>query len=82
AVGDVVLGEVARCCQQHSRRGDVIARYGGEEFILLMPHCDLASATAQAERLRVAIESTVMQAGDAGGLKVTASFGVAECLLE
>jgi len=82
AVGDAVLGEVARCCQQHCRRGDVIARYGGEEFILLMPHCDLASATAQAERLRVAIESTVMQAGDAGGLKVTASFGVAECLLE
>ena len=82
ALGDAVLGEVARRCQLHCRRGDVIARYGGEEFILLMPHCDLASATQQAERLRAEIESTVLEAGDAGVVKVTASFGVAECRLQ
>ena len=82
ALGDAVLGEVARRCQLHCRRGDVIARYGGEEFILLMPHCDLASATQQAERLRAEIESTVLEAGERGVVRVTASFGVAECRLE
>ena len=82
AVGDAVLIEVARRCEAHCRRGDVIARYGGEEFILLMPHSDLVSAIRQAERLRTEIETTVIRIEGGDRLSVTASFGVAECVAQ
>lgn len=79
AVGDCALVEIARVCQQACRRGDVIARYGGEEFIVLMPHCEIEDAAAQAERLRALIEGTEVVVSERLTLRLTASFGLAGC---
>jgi diguanylate cyclase (GGDEF)-like protein len=77
AVGDAVLGGVARILAQNLRTEDFVARYGGEEFAALLPRTDRTTAMAIAERMRLAI------AEDAGlrGLArrpVTISIGVAE----
>lgn len=55
AVGDRVLAGVADCCQTVLRETDIIGRYGGEEFVIALPNADLNTATAIAERLRVAV---------------------------
>jgi diguanylate cyclase (GGDEF)-like protein len=48
-------------------------RYGGEEMAVLLPKSDAAAALQVAERLRSSIDARKI-----GGVKVTASFGVAE----
>ncbi|WP_434666397.1 GGDEF domain-containing protein [Aeromonas sp. NJAU223] len=74
-MGDEVLkhmvSEVLRHCDNLCR----LVRWGGEEFVLVCLHYEQARAVALAERIRQAIEAY----GDWPlGLKVTASFGVAE----
>jgi len=72
--GDALLREITGHVQRWVRRGDVLARWGGEEFIILVPHCNLESAAALAEKLRAAV------AGHPFAIvgHITASFGVAE----
>jgi diguanylate cyclase (GGDEF)-like protein len=84
-VGDEALRRVAKVMQAQMGRDNVgrwrgderIARWGGEEFALLFPQAGMADATAQAERLRLAIEA-IDCADFAPGLKITASIGLAE----
>lgn len=73
--GDAVLVEIRHILSMSVRADDVVARLGGEEFAILLPDADLRSAHELAERLRRAIEASRF-----GGIAVTASFGVAECL--
>jgi diguanylate cyclase (GGDEF)-like protein len=54
-------------------RGGMAFRYGGEEMAILLPKAPAEGAEAVAERLRKAVEAHKI-----GGVKVTASFGVAE----
>lgn len=76
--GDVVLREVARILRENSREADAPARYGGEELALILPHTDLKSSFAIAERVRTAIGALEISRLDQGGaLRVTASVGVA-----
>lgn len=70
--GDLVLSEVAEALREHCRPEDVAARMGGEEFVLLLPHCPHGDALIKAEQLRAVIE-----AAQPGGIRVTASMGVA-----
>ena len=70
-VGDAVLEEVGELLRRNVRDEDYAARYGGEEFLLIMPHCDLASATAKADLIRQDLETLEPQ-----GLMLTASIGV------
>ena len=74
AAGDIVLRAVTTTCKALLRANDTFARIGGEEFVALLPSADLATAVKLAERLRVAIGTTPLQAGNAT-LTVTASFG-------
>jgi len=76
AVGDIVLQELAKVMQDSCRNEDIVARFGGEEFVILLSHCDAKNAVEKAERLRQAIENL-----RPAGLKITASFGVAEISL-
>lgn len=55
AQGDLVLQSLARTLQSRLRCSDLVARLGGEEFVALLPDTDLASATALAEALRLAV---------------------------
>lgn len=76
-VGDMVLQDFAATLRGAIREGiDWLARYGGEEFVLVLPETDLLGGYAAAERLRHLVAHQVM-APAAGGLKVTASFGLA-----
>ena len=73
-VGDQVLRELARLLTNRVRCSDILGRLGGEELIIAPTEQDIAGAEALAEQLRAAIEETIF----AGGLRLTASFGVAE----
>ena len=76
-VGDLVLRAFAASIRTNVRDVDLPARYGGEEFTVLLPSTDAEGGRQLAERLRIAAEEMVVDAGDAGEVRVTSSFGVA-----
>ncbi len=55
AAGDTALRLASDTMRGLLGRGDYAARYGGEEFIVILPHTELRSGSALAERLRTAI---------------------------
>lgn len=79
--GDLVLVEVARAIEAHSRDIDEVARYGGEELAVIMPQADSEGAAVGADRLRRAVnELEIPRLDGVGAVSVTASFGVASLL--
>jgi PleD family two-component response regulator len=62
--------------EQLPREMERAARYGGEEFLIVLPETNVANAAVAAEHLRAQVAATPFP-GVAGGLAVTASFGVA-----
>ena len=76
AVGDEVLRVVAEVLRETLRESDVAGRWGGEEFLLLLPGADEEGAAQLAERVRVVLAARSIPS--VPGLRVTASFGVAE----
>jgi diguanylate cyclase (GGDEF)-like protein len=78
ASGDSCLQRLASLLEAELRsKDDLAVRFGGEEFLLLLPDCDLAGATAIAERIRKAILALGIphQAPGTSGT-ITASMGV------
>jgi two-component system cell cycle response regulator len=73
--GDLVLREAAAVVRGAVRTQDIVARYGGEEIAILMPETSMEYAAIVAERLRVALATTVFRFRE-HTLRVTASFGV------
>ena len=77
--GDAVIIAVASALKREMREDlDVAGRYGGEEFVLILPATSSAAAAIAAERLRSAIEATVVDIGGGQSLSKNMSFGVAE----
>jgi diguanylate cyclase (GGDEF)-like protein len=76
AIGDVVIGHVARLLARDRRVSDIVARYGGEELVLLLPHTPLEGALALADRLRHLVSQTPYRTVNAHE-HVTVSMGVA-----
>jgi diguanylate cyclase (GGDEF)-like protein len=76
--GDAVLRDAARRMRRAIRRYDSVGRYGGEEFLVVLPGCDGAAAGVQAERLRLALASTLFSAGSCD-IAATCSIGSAWC---
>ena len=68
AIGDRALRAVADVLRANTRVFNSVARYGGEEFVVVMPGIGLEDATAAAERLRAAIETTGVCLGRGGAL--------------
>lgn len=73
--GDFVLKEIATRLASAARQYDGVGRYGGEEFLLILPACDLASASRRADQIRSSIASTPILTPQ-GPLSVTVSMGV------
>lgn len=75
-----MLTEVARRLKSDLRAYDGAGRYGGEEFLLILPGCDLATATRRAEEIRRLVSAEAITIGKEA-MRVTISMGAtaAEC---
>lgn len=62
AAGDTVLETVCKRWRRVLRNVDLLGRVGGEEFAILLPGSDLADAQMVAERLRVSVADTPIEA--------------------
>ncbi|MCX7164545.1 MAG: diguanylate cyclase [Rhodocyclales bacterium] len=76
-VGDAALCQFAAILRAFSRAPDVPCRFGGEEFLMIAPDTSLSGAMLLAERIRSAVQHTVLIGNDAS-LHLTVSIGVAE----
>ena len=77
--GDEVLRMIGSILRQEMRDADLPGRYGGEEFAVVMPATNGAEGALVAERVRTAIECTLITVPELDEpLRVTASIGVAE----
>lgn len=72
-MGDQVLRAFAQVIGSGIRSADRLVRWGGEEFLIVCPLTDAQQAVVLAETLRQALHRQAWP----GGLRVTASFGVA-----
>jgi diguanylate cyclase (GGDEF)-like protein len=72
--GDAVLRMVSQSMANGLRRGDLPVRWGGEEFLALLPGIDVAGLAIAAERVRMLVENSWIQQGDAQ-VRVTVSVG-------
>jgi len=76
AVGDRVLVDVGAVIRDCMRRHDHVSRLGGEEFLVILPNTGLDEARQAAERLRRAVRSASIAAGDVK-ISPTVSVGLA-----
>ncbi|OCW58636.1 GGDEF domain-containing protein [Hoeflea olei] len=77
--GDECLMAVSRVLEETiSGEGSLVARYGGEEFVAVMP-VDAAAALATAERTRLAVRLTALDALPGAPGRQTVSIGLASC---
>jgi diguanylate cyclase (GGDEF)-like protein len=72
--GDDAIRLLGKVLQAGTRGIDLAARIGGDEFAVILTETDFEGGTQVAERLRQEIKNAEIS----NGLKVTASFGVAE----
>jgi diguanylate cyclase (GGDEF)-like protein len=72
--GDEVLKRVSAAVQSAVRENDAAVRWGGEEIVVICPKTNADGAVRVAEKLRTEIKNLTF---NEPGLKVTASFGVA-----
>ncbi|UTW04170.1 diguanylate cyclase [Amphritea atlantica] len=79
--GDMVIQTIAQTLGQYVRKTDIAGRYGGEEFGAILVGTCGENAKVFAERLRSAVEATVMPYGE-HRLSVTISVGIAEVTFE
>ena len=83
--GDTALRATARKLRAAVRPYDAIGRFGAQEFLVVAPGSDIREALAQAERLRVAVVTEMVEIGEwgrhipegQGQIIVTVSLGVA-----
>lgn len=75
AAGDVVIRRIGRALLECVRPMDTVARLGGEEFGAVLPNCPASFGQTVADRVRQAIESTVIVAAPDQHITVTVSIG-------
>ncbi len=78
--GDKVLTTVAEVFKSNTRKQDIVARWGGEEFLFFLPETPGNAAYKVAEKIRAAIENTVIPV-PSGEIHITMTFGVSEFVL-
>jgi diguanylate cyclase (GGDEF)-like protein len=78
--GNRALIHVASLIKVAIRKLDVACRFGGEEFVILLPNTEIHQAVHVAERIRLSIETTLLELSEAESVGITASFGVDQFL--
>lgn len=74
--GDAVIKAFAQLLSRYIRSNvDWVARYGGEEFLICLPNTDSKKAYMVVERIRKAIERTIISVGNKK-IQITGSFGL------
>jgi diguanylate cyclase (GGDEF)-like protein len=73
-VADLVLREFAAVITAGIRSNDRLVRWGGEEFLIICSGTSAEQARVLAEKLRTGLGAAAWT----GGLRITASFGIAE----
>ncbi len=76
AVGDVMIANLARVMEKHTRTSDVPARLGGDEFAILMPDTDKRGAFSLAERLWAELQERPMYDHEGLRIMLDVSIGV------
>ncbi|MBT8614531.1 GGDEF domain-containing protein [Polynucleobacter paneuropaeus] len=76
-VGDTVLLNLARCCQEELRAIDIFGRVGGEEFLVVLPDTDQVQAFEVAERLRKHATKEILADVAGAEVHITISIGIA-----
>jgi len=76
--GDRVLKHIARLAQPLVRREQLIARYGGDEFAVVLTDTDVDGGFQFAERLREAVEQTIITGPENEPVSTTLSLGIAQ----
>lgn len=74
-VGDQVLIDVVSQIKSNIRQDSIFIRFGGEEFILLVYKLDVQACTLVAERIRKAVQSTTIHAGN-HEINISVSIGI------
>ena len=77
--GDDVLRMVAQSTVNGLRHSDIPIRWGGDEFLVLLPGIDQAGLLATAERVRILVENSWIQDGEAQA-RVSVSVGATMAL--
>ena len=81
--GDKMLTAVSQTIQSILRQKDYFIRYGGEEFIVLFPRVNEKRSMEIAERIRHAVEESVVYNEEKDTpVKITISIGVASLALK
>lgn len=62
-----------------SGNGTLVARYGGEEFVVILPGENQAGAMAMADRIRLAVRLTALDALPNAPPRQTVSIGLVSC---
>jgi diguanylate cyclase (GGDEF)-like protein len=75
--GDRVLIHVADALQATCRTSDIVARWSGEEFLVVLRFTNRDTAAISAERLRMAVEQSVLSLDDGRTAGCTCSIGFA-----
>ena len=76
-LGDIVLVNLVKHCQDELRAIDIFGRVGGEEFFAVLPGDGIESAFEVAERLRKKVFSTPCAVVDGKDVSISISIGIA-----
>ena len=74
-LGDDVLIKISSIIQKNIRNIDFIGRWGGDEFLIVLPETNLSQCKSIVSHLKNLLSEIYFT----DSLKVTCSFGIAEC---